>query len=281
MSGAFSGKTAFVTGGGTGLGLEVSRRLGRAGANVVVASRDPAHHATLLADGEREGFAVLSIAMDVRDAHGVKDAMRAAAARFGGIDVLVNNAAGNFVRPAIALPTKAFANVLDVALTGVFTCSREAARIMGDRGGAIVNVSAPYASTGKPGVVHSACAKAGVEAMTKTLAAEWAPQRIRVNAVSPGPFESTGAADRLWPSPELEEAVRARIPLGRFGRPAEVAAAIAWLASDDAAWVTGTVLVMDGGWSLPESLVREGKVRRRRRAPDSARPAEPEGTAPR
>jgi NAD(P)-dependent dehydrogenase (short-subunit alcohol dehydrogenase family) len=265
MTGAFSGKTAFVTGGGTGLGLEVSRRLGRAGANVVVASRDVKHHAGIVADGAREGFAVLSIAMDVREHHAVRDAMRAAEKKFGGVDVLVNNAAGNFVRPSIGLPTKAFANVLDVALTGVFTCSREAARVMADRGGAIVNVSAPYASTGKPGVVHSACAKAGVEAMTKTLAAEWAP-RIRVNAVSPGPFESAGAADRLWPSEALEEAVRAQIPLGRFGRPAEVAAAIAWLASDEAAWVTGTILVMDGGWSLPQSLLPgDGKVRRRRR----------------
>ena len=262
-----------MTGGGTGLGLEVCRRLGRAGANVVVASRDVAHHATILSDGAREGFAVLSLAVDVRDAHQVKDAMKATVARFGGLDLLVHNAAGNFVRPAIALPTKAFANVLDVALTGVFTCSREAARVMGDRGGAIVNVSAPYASTGKPGVVHSACAKAGVEAMTKTLAAEWAPRAIRVNAVSPGPFESTGAADRLWPSEALEQAVRAQIPLGRFGRAEEVAAAIAWLASDDAAWVTGTVLVMDGGWSLPASLLPgEGKVRRRRRTD------EPEGT---
>ena len=262
-----------MTGGGTGLGLEVSRRFGRAGANVVVASRDVRHHAAIVADGAREGFAVLSIAMDVREHHAVRDAMAAAAEKFGGLDVLVNNAAGNFVRPSASLPTKAFASVLDVALTGVFTCSREAARIMGDRGGAIVNVSAPYASTGKPGVVHSACAKAGVEAMTKTLAAEWAPRGIRVNAVSPGPFESAGAADRLWPTEELEAAVRAQIPLGRFGRPEEVAAAIAWLASHEAAWVTGTILVMDGGWSLPQSLLPgDGKVRRRRRTD------EPSGT---
>lgn len=271
MTGSFSGRTAFVTGGGTGLGLEVSRRFGRAGANVVIASRDVKHHAEIVADGAREGFAVLSLAMDVREHHAVRDAMRATSKKFGGIDVLVNNAAGNFVRPALTLPTKAFANVLDVALTGVFTCSREAARVMGDRGGVIVNVSAPYASTGKPGVVHSACAKAGVEAMTKTLAAEWAP-RIRVNAVSPGPFESTGAADRLWPSEALEAAVRTQIPLGRFGRPAEIAAAIAWLASDDAAWVTGTILVMDGGWSLPRSLLPgDEKVRRRRPTDESAR----------
>ena len=265
--GAFRGKTAFVTGGGTGLGLAVSRRLGALGANVVVASRDPAHHRAIAKDGARDGYAVHAVVMDVTDPSQVRAAMRGAADRFGGLHVLVNNAAGNFVRPSLLLAPKAFALVIDVALTGVFTASREAARAMSEAGGgAIVNVSAPYASTGKPGVVHSACAKAGVEAMTRTLAAEWASLGIRVNAVSPGPFESEGAADRLWPSPEMEAHVRGEIPLGRFGRASEVADVIAWLASDRAAWVTGSVVVVDGGWSLPKPML-DGveKVRRRRR----------------
>ena len=267
--GALRGKTALVTGGGTGLGLAVSRRLGSLGANVVVASRDTAHHAAIRADGEREGFAVESVAMDVRAPDQVKRAFRAAAARFGSLDVLVNNAAGNFVRPSLGLAPKAFATVVDIALNGVFTCSREAGRLMAKGGGgAIVNVSAPYASTGKPGVVHSACAKAGVEAMTRTLAAEWAEHAIRVNAVSPGPFASEGAADRLWPSDEMEAEVRAQIPLGRFGRAEEVADVIAWLASPASSWVTGSIFVVDGGWTLPPSLLSgRAKVLRRRRPP--------------
>ncbi len=261
------GRTAFVTGGGTGLGFEVARRLGALGANVVVASRDAAHHAALVELGARGGFDVLSLVMDVRRPDEVRRAFRAAVERFGGVDLLVNNAAGNFIRPSLRLAPKAFANVVDIALNGVFTCSREAGRVMSEgRGGAIVNVSAPYAPTGKPGVVHSACAKAGVEAMTRTLAAEWASLGIRVNAVSPGPFESEGASDRLWPSPEMEEAVRRQIPLGRFGTAGEIADLIVWLGSDASRWVTGAVWVIDGGWSLPTGLVPgDERVRRRRR----------------
>jgi NAD(P)-dependent dehydrogenase (short-subunit alcohol dehydrogenase family) len=253
-AGSFDGRVAFVTGGGTGLGLAVSTRLGRLGASVACASRSTDHHAELLRRGQTEGFRVLSLRMDVRDAHEVKQAFRRTTDVFGGLDVLVNNAAGNFIRPAIAMPPKAFANVIDIALSGVFTCSHYAARAMREEGGSIVNVSAPYSSTGKPGVVHSACAKAGVEAMTRTLAAEWAVYGIRVNAVSPGPFESRGAADRLWPSREIEDLVRGEIPLGRFGTAEEVGELVCFLASPSAAWITGSTLIADGGWILPKPM---------------------------
>jgi NAD(P)-dependent dehydrogenase (short-subunit alcohol dehydrogenase family) len=267
--GTFRGKTALVTGGGTGLGLAVSTRLGGLGANVVCASRDTAHHAELLRRGEAGGFAVMSLAMDQRDPKSVRAAFRAIEERFGGLDVLVNNAAGNFLRPSMLLAPKGFATVIDIALNGVFYCSREAGVLMKERGGAIVNISAPYAATGKPGVVHSACAKAGVEAMTRTLAAEWAEHRIRVNAVSPGPFVSRGAADRLWPSEDMERELLSQIPLGRFATTEEVADLVCWMASPLASWVTGAVWVMDGGWSLPEPVLtgEAWKVDRRRGGP--------------
>jgi len=261
MGADFDGRTAFVTGGGTGLGLEVSTQLGKRGARIVCASRDTGQHAELIGRGAEHGFAVESFEMDVRDAGRVKEVVRG----LDRVDVLVNNAAGNFIRPALMLAPKAFASVVDIALTGVFTVSRECGRKMRDTGGAIVNISAPYAFQGKPGVVHSACAKAGVESMTKTLAAEWAEHGIRVNAVSPGPFFSEGAADRLWPSAEIEQAVLDRIPLGRFGTAAEIAQLVCFLASDEASWITGSILVADGGWTLPEPLADVGKVDRRRR----------------
>jgi NAD(P)-dependent dehydrogenase (short-subunit alcohol dehydrogenase family) len=267
--GAFADQTAFVTGGGTGLGLEVATRLGRLGARVVVASRSVEHHEEIRRRGDTQGFAVHTIAMDVRDPRAVKEAFRETARVFGPVDVLVNNAAGNFIRPAIALAPKGFATVIDIALNGVFTCSREAALQMREKGGAIVNVSAPYAFSGKPGVVHSACAKAGVESMTRTLAAEWAQLGIRVNAVSPGPFHTQGAAERLWPTEGMEEALRRQIPLGRFGDATEVGEWVCLLASRHAPWVTGSVVVVDGGWTLPASLVPEsmfGDAERRPRA---------------
>jgi NAD(P)-dependent dehydrogenase (short-subunit alcohol dehydrogenase family) len=273
--GIFQGRTAFVTGGGTGLGLAVATRLGRLGANVVCASRDVGHHATLLDRGRAEGFEVLSAALDVREPAEVKRVVAEACARFGRIDALVNNAAGNFVRPAMTLAPKGFRAVIDIALNGVFYVSREVGRRMRAGGGAIVNVSAPYATTGKPHVVHSACAKAGVEAMTRSLAAEWAPYGIRVNAVSPGPFTSTGAADRLWPSEELERQVRDSIPLGRFGTAEEVAELVCLLASSATPWVTGSIWLADGGWSLPRPMVEAVPARGVRRRGGGDAPAQP------
>jgi len=256
----FAGKTAIVTGGGTGLGLEISSQLGRRGASIVCASRNQENHVELLRRGQDEGFEVRSFELDVRDPARVKDVVRG----LDRVDVLINNAAGNFIRPSMVLAPKAFRNVLDISLNGVFYMSRECGRRMRDSGGSIVNISAPYASDGKPGVVHSACAKAGVESMTRTLAAEWAEHRIRVNAISPGPFLSDGAADRLWPQEDLEEALLKQLPLGRLGNVAEIARLVCYAASDEAGFLTGSVLVVDGGWTLPIPMSELRKVKRRR-----------------
>ena len=267
--GIFAGQTAFITGAGTGLGLAVATRMGTLGANIVCVSRDTGNHERLLARGAEQGFEVMSAALDVREPADVKRVVREACERFGRIDVLVNNAAGNFVRPAMALAPKGFKAVIDIALNGVFYVSREIGRRMRDGGGTIVNISAPYATTGKPHVVHSACAKAGVEAMTRSLAAEWAEHGIRVNAVSPGPFVSTGAADRLWPSEDMERQVLESIPMGRFGTAEEVGELVCMLASKATPWITGAVWVADGGWSLPRPMVEGVPERVQRRRPAS------------
>ena len=268
---SFSGRTALVTGGGTGLGLAIAAALGSRGAAVALASRSAAHldrgREVLEAAGTRVG----TFPCDVRDAHAVRRMVAAVEETLGPLSLVVNNAAGNFVRPAEALPEKAFATVVDIVLNGTFNVTRAAGRAMIARGtgGVVLNVVATYAWTGGPGTVHSAAAKAGVLALTRTLAVEWARRGIRVVAIAPGAFDSAGAADRLWPSPAMEERVRAAIPLQRFARRDEVAEAAAWLMSDEAAYVTGECLTLDGGAWLGRGILGADapipKVRRRRR----------------
>jgi NAD(P)-dependent dehydrogenase (short-subunit alcohol dehydrogenase family) len=269
--GELAGRTALVTGGGTGLGLAIARALARRGAAVAVASRGEGHLAAGLGALREDGARAAAFPCDVRDVHAVRRTVAAVEAELGPLSLVVNNAAGNFVRPAEALPEKAFATVVDIVLNGTFNVSRAAARAMiaAGRPGAILNVVATYAWTGGPGTVHSACAKAGVLAMTRTLAVEWARHGIRVVAIAPGAFDSEGAADRLWPSPELEARVRAAVPLRRFARRDEVAGAAAWLLSDAAAYVTGECLTIDGGAWLGRGILGADepvpRVRRRRR----------------
>ncbi len=251
---AFAGKIAIVTGGGTGLGRVVTRGLVARGARaVVVASRDPAHHAEVVAEGNGR---IESLVLDVREPDRIREAFDAIAAKHGGIDVLINNAAGNFIVPSLRLKPKAWRAVIDIALSGTFFCSQAAGRVMAEsgRGGSIVNIGATYAWTGMPGVVHSAAAKAGVLAITRTLAVEWAPHAIRVNCVAPGPFDSHGAEKNLWPTPAARAAIERTIPTGRFASVDEVAAAVLWLASPAAPSVTGDCLVIDGGQSLGRSM---------------------------
>jgi len=255
MSGDFAGEVAVVTGGGTGLGLAITRGLLARGARVVIASRNAAHHETIRAEAAAKGWALETRVLDVRE----PVAVERAAAEIGPVDVLVNNAAGNFVCPAERLSASAWRSVVSIALDGTFFCSRYFGKpmIARGRGGRILNVIATYAETGMPGVVHSASAKAGVLAMTKTLAAEWARHGIRVNAIAPGPFESEGAAANLWPDDAARERLLGAIPLGRFGTAEEVAAHALYLLSPACTWVTGATFTVDGGMSLPAGLWRE------------------------
>ncbi len=243
------GQVAIVTGGGTGIGLAIARRLGQLGARVVIASRQRDHLAAGAQALEGDGTPVVTVQVDVRRPDEV-DAMVADAVRaFGRVDILVNNAAGNFICRAEDLSPNGWNAVVGIVLHGAFYCSRAVGRhlIARGAGGAIVSILANYVWTSSPGTVHSAAAKAGVMAMTRTLAVEWARHGIRVNAVAPGPIESPGAARQLWPTPEAVRRITASIPLGRWGQASEVAEAVAFLVSPAAGFITGEVLTIDGG----------------------------------
>jgi NAD(P)-dependent dehydrogenase (short-subunit alcohol dehydrogenase family) len=250
--GSLAGRVALVTGGGSGLGRAMALELGRLGAKVAVLGRR--RHVLEETVAQLEGVAVPA---DVREPNLVAEAFDVAEAELGPITTLVNNAAGNFHIHAEELSPNGWRAVVGIVLDGTYYCSRELARRVIARGGdnaQIVNIVATYAWTGGPGTAHSAAAKAGVVNLTRTLAVEWAPHGIRVNAISPGPVDTAETRERLWPTEEIRERILRRIPLHRFGTEQEVAHACSYLVSDYAAYVTGDVLTLDGGAWLEQGM---------------------------
>jgi NAD(P)-dependent dehydrogenase (short-subunit alcohol dehydrogenase family) len=248
----FEGRTGVVTGGATGIGFAIAREVARLGGRVVLASRKEEKLAPAVEQIRSEtgrADAAQFHVLDVRDA----DAVEAMAAKLesdlGGLDFLVNNAAGNFIIPAEQLSVNGWNSVIGIVLNGTFYCSSAIGKrmIARGKGGVMLNVIANYAWTGGPGVIHSASAKAGVLAMTRTLSVEWARHKIRVNAIAPGPVDTPGAAERLFPDPMIMEGIRKTIPLRRFANLEEVAHAATYLLSEYASYVTGENFVIDGG----------------------------------
>ncbi|MDQ3867355.1 MAG: SDR family oxidoreductase [Actinomycetota bacterium] len=241
------------------MGRAMALEFARLGAAVVVAGRRPDPLAETASLVQEAGGRAHPQPTDVRDPEQVEAVFDAALERFGRVDVLVNNAAGNFVARAEDLSPNGWRAVVAIVLDGGFLCSRAAARRMiesGD-GGAIVSVLASYAWTGGPGTVHSASAKAGLLAMSRTLAVEWARHGIRVNCITPGPTDTEGAGTALWPSPEDRARVTRTVPLGRLATVEEVAWWTTALCSRYADYVTGANLVLDGGhWLEQEGYMR-------------------------
>jgi NAD(P)-dependent dehydrogenase (short-subunit alcohol dehydrogenase family) len=242
-------QVVIITGGGTGIGLATAKRLGELGAKVAIGSRNSANLEQGSAELRHAGLDPLVVQVDVRLPDQVDEMAARVVKHFGRIDVLVNNAAGNFICRAEELSPNGWNAVINIVLNGSFYCTRAVGRHLIARRapGSIVSILANYVWTGSAGTVHSAAAKAGVMSMTQTLAVEWAKYGIRVNALAPGPVESPGAAKQLWDSPEVVERITSMVPLGRWGKPEEIANAVAFLISPQAGFITGETLTIDGG----------------------------------
>lgn len=249
-AGLFHGKTAVVSGGGTGIGRAIAREIASLGATVVICSRSAEHLEPARAEIEASGGHALAMTCNIRDADAVQTFWNRAIERVGPIDALVNNAGGQFLSPAEQISPKGWQAVIETNLTGAFNMSRAAyLHGMRERGGAIVNIVADM-WRGFPGMAHTGAARAGVVNLTQTLALEWAASGVRVNAVAPGLIDSSGL--KTYP-----EAVRAQlgaiakdIPAQRMGTEEEVAAAVVFLLSPAAAFISGATLRVDGAGSL-------------------------------
>jgi len=243
------GKSIIVTGGGTGLGKSMATRFAELGANLVITSRRQEVIDKTAEELRDHGGKVLAIACDVRDPEQVNEMVSQTVDEFGKIDILLNNAAGNFISPTEDLSPNAFKTIVDIVLNGTFNCTQAAGKVMREKeGGVILNIVTTYAWTGSGYVVPSASAKAGVLAMTRSLAVEWAKYGIRTLAIAPGPFPTKGAWSRLAPPGlGIEKKMRNRVPLKRVGEHIELANLASYLVSDQAAYINGEVVTIDGG----------------------------------
>jgi NAD(P)-dependent dehydrogenase (short-subunit alcohol dehydrogenase family) len=251
---SLTGKTVIITGGGSGLGKSMGRYFLELGANLVIASRkEDVLNSTAKELTEKTSGIVLPVTCDVRKYSDVENVLFAAKEKFGKVNVLVNNAAGNFISPTERLSHKAFDVITDIVLKGSYYTTLALGKywIKHQIKGTILNIVTTYAETGSGYVVPSALSKAGVIALTKSLASEWAKYDIRSNAIAPGPFPTEGAWTRLFPDIIADKIdPLKRIPMKRFGEHEELANLAAYLISDFSSFINGDIITIDGGESI-------------------------------
>jgi 2,4-dienoyl-CoA reductase [(3E)-enoyl-CoA-producing], peroxisomal len=247
------GQAALITGGGTGIGRGIALALAEHGCDVAITSRRPAHLEPTVAELEASGVRAVALPADVRDPAAVGSVVDATVGALGRLDILVNGAAGNFLCRAEDLAPQAFGTVVDIDLKGTFHASRAAFPHLRTACGSIINISATAHFGGTPGQLHASAAKAGVDAVTRSLAVEWGEHGIRVNGIAPGPVGDTEGARRLFAG-SAGDVLAARTPLGRLGTIEDVAGAALFLCSPAAAFINGVTLVVDGGLVLTNAL---------------------------
>jgi peroxisomal 2,4-dienoyl-CoA reductase len=258
--GLLDGQVALITGGATGIGFGIAELLSELGAHVVLASRKREHLDPAVARLQENGAKASAVVVDVRDPDRVKAMVEEVAAAQGRIDLLVNNAAGNFYAPSETLSPNAWKAVIEIDLFGTFYCSQAVVPVMKAQGGGrIVSISMTLHYRGWPLMAHATAAKAGVDALTRTLAVEWAPYGIRINAIAPGPIPTEGVRKAFTPPSDsdvpdmfaveraMDDYAKKAIPLQRWGTPHDIGNMVAFLASPGGDWITGSILVVDGG----------------------------------
>jgi len=256
--GLLEGQVALITGGGSGIGLGIASELARYGARVAIAGRKLERLESAVGQLEAQGARALAVEANVRDPESVRAMVERTVEEFGRLDVLVNNAAGNFYAPSADLSQNGWRAVVETDLYGTFFCSQAAYPVMaGQEGGRIISISMTLHYRGWPQMAHATAAKAGIDALTKTLALEWAPDNITVNAIAPGPIPTEGATKAFamgdGGTAAIDEKMRRLIPLGRWGRVDDIGNFAVYLASPAGAWITGAIIVVDGGSSLAKT----------------------------
>ena len=239
-------KTALITGAGQGIGRGIAVRLARDGYNIAIADINLNNLAEAAQEISALGVRVLKIEADVSNVHDVQHMIQATVDEFDSLDVLVNNAGIYPFTPFMDITEEQWDKVIAVNLKSVFLCSQAAARIMPD-GSRIIMTSSVASMLGFSGLVHYCASKGGINGLVRALALELAPRQITVNAVAPGSIITPGTSNTDEGS---QKATMAKIPLGRLGKPQDIAAAVAFLASEGAGYITGQVLVVDGGWTI-------------------------------